>query len=138
METVLKGLPMVVAYLDDILVVGRTELEHLKNLTQVLECLHSAGMNLKNEKCGLEYLGHVISEEGLRPSSSKIQAIMDVPEPSSLSELKSFLGLVNYYAKFLPNSATTLAPLYKLLKHSWQWNTEQQVSFKNIKTMLIF
>ena len=143
METVLKGLPMVVAYLDDILVAGRTEQEHLTNLAQVLERLNSAGMKLKKEKCAfclpqVEYLGHVISEEGLRPSSSKIKAITNAPEPSSLSELKSFLGLVNYYAKFLPNSATTLAPLYKLLKHSepWQWNTEQQVSFENIKTML--
>ena len=114
-ETVLKGLPMVVAYLDDILVAGRTEQEHLMNLTKVLECLHLAGMKLRKEKCAfclpqVEYLGYVISEEGLRPSSSKIKAIMDAPEPSSLSELKSFFGLVNYYAKFLPNSATTLAP----------------------------
>ena len=106
---------MVVAYLDDILVAGRTEQEHLMNLTKVLECLHLAGMKLRKEKCAfclpqVEYLGYVISEEGLRPSSSKIKAIMDAPEPSSLSELKSFFGLVNYYAKFLPNSATTLAP----------------------------
>ena len=128
--------PMVAAYLDNILVAGRTEQKHLKNLTQVLEWLNSAGMKLKKEKCAfclpqVEYLGHVISEEGLRPSSSKIKAMMDAPEPLTLSELKSFLSLTNYYAKFLPNS-----PLYKLLTYSepWQWNTEQ-VSFENIKTM---
>ena len=122
METVLKGLPMVVAYLDDILVAGRTEQEHFTNFTQVLEHLNSAGMKLKKEKCSsglpqVEYLGHIIQEEGLRPLSSKIKAITNASEPSSLSGLKSFLGLVNYYAKFLPNSATTLGPLYKLLKH---------------------
>ena len=67
-----------------------------------------------------------------------MKAITEAPQPSSLSELKSFLGLVNYYAKFLPDSATVLAPLYKLLKHSesWQWNSEQQLSFKKIKEML--
>ena len=124
---------MVAAYLDNILVAGRTEQKHLKNLTQVLEWLNSAGMKLKKEKCAfcLPQVGHVISEEGLRPSSSKIKAMMDAPEPLTLSELKSFLSLTNYYAKFLPNS-----PLYKLLTYSepWQWNTEQ-VSFENIKTM---
>ena len=143
METVLKGMPMVVAYLDDILVAGRTEQEHLTHLAQVLERLDSAGMKLKKEKCAfclpqVEYLGHIISEEGLRPSASKVRAIKEAPVPSSLSELKSFLGLVNYYSKFLSNAATILAPLYKLLKNSesWQWNNEQQVAFEKIKEML--
>ena len=112
METVLKGMPMVIAYLDDILVAGRIEQEHLTHLAQVLERLDSAGMKLKKEQCAfalpqVEYLGHAISEEGLRPSASKVRAIKEAPEPSSLSELKSFLGLVNYYSKFLSNAATT-------------------------------
>ena len=136
METVLKGLPMVVVYLDDILVARKTEQEHMMNLAQVLEHLDSAGMKLKRDKCAfclsqVEHLGHVISEEGLCPSATKVKAITEAPQPSSLPELKSFLGLVNYYAKFLQDSATVLAPLYKLLKHSksWQWNNEQQLSF---------
>ena len=123
METLLKGLPMVVAYLDDILVAGKTEQEHLTNLAQVLERLDSAGMKLKKEKCAfclpqVEYLGHIISAEGLCPATSKVKAIEAAPKPSSLSKLKSFLGLINYYAKFLPDSATILAPLYKLLRNS--------------------
>ena len=83
-------------------------------------------------------MGHIISGEGLQPSASKVAAIKEAPKPSSLSELKSFLGLVNYYAKFLPNSATLLAPLYKLLRNSesWRWNKEQQVAFEHIKDML--
>ena len=143
METVLKGMPMVVAYLDDILVAGRTEQEHLTHLARVLERLNSAGMKLKKEKCAfclpqVEYLGHVISEEGLRPAASKVRAIKEAPEPSSLTELKSFLGLVNYYSKFLLNAASILAPLYKLLKNSesWQWNNKQQIAFEKIKEML--
>ena len=131
---------MVVAYLDDILVAGKTEQEHLTNLAQVLEHLDSAGMKLKKEKCAfclpqVEYLGHMISAEGLCPAASKVKAIKEAPKPSSLSKLKSFLGLVNYYAKFLPDSATILAPLYKLLRNSepWRWDKEQQVAFEKSK-----
>ena len=126
------------------LVASKTEQEHLTNLAQVLECLNSAGMKLKKEKCAfclpqVEYLGHIISAEGLCPAASKVKAIKEAPKPSSLSKLKSFLGLVNYYAKFLPDSATILAPLYKLLRNSesWQWNKEQQVAFEKIQKFLI-
>ena len=101
-------------------------------------------MRLKKEKCSfclpeVEYLGHSISAEGLRPSVTKVQAITDAPKPSKVSELKSFLGLVNYYAKFIPNLATTLAPLYKLLgnNQSWKWKKEQQSAFKKVKELLI-
>ena len=100
-------------------------------------------MNLKREKCAfclpqVEYLGHMISEEGLCPSVSKVKAIKEAPKPSSVSELKLFIGLVNYYGKILPNPATTLAPLYKLLRNSesWQWHKEQQTTFEKIKEVL--
>ena len=79
----------------------------MTNLAQVLERLDSAGTKLKKEK------RHIISAEGLCPVASKVKAIKEAPKPSSLSKLNSFLGLVNYYAKFSPNSATILAPLYK-------------------------
>ena len=144
METLLRDLPMVVVYIDDILVAGRSQEEHLANLAQVLQRLEDAGMRLKKEKCSfclaeVEYLGHSISAEGLRPSTTNVQAITAAPKPSKVSELKSFLGLVNYYAKFIPNLATTLAPLYKLLgsTQSWQWNKEQQSAFTEVKNLLI-
>ena len=80
-------------------------------------------MRLKKEKCQfsfkkIEYLGHVISSQGLEPatSSSKVTTIVDAPNPLDVSQLKSLLRLVNYYGKFLPNLATTLTPLYKLLR----------------------
>ena len=117
METLLRDLPTVVVCIDDILVAGKSQEEHLANLAQVLQQLEDAGMRLKKEKCSfclpeVEYLGHSNSAEGLCPSVTKVQAITDAPKPSKVSELKSFLGLVNYYAKFIPNLATTLAPLY--------------------------
>ena len=117
METLLRDLPMVVVYIDDILVAGTLQKEHLANLAQVLQQLEEVGMRLKKEKClfCLPEVRHSISAEGLHPSMTKVQAITDAPEPSKVSEFKSFLGLVNHYAKFIPNLATTLAPLYKLL-----------------------
>ena len=63
----------------------------------------------------VEYLGYIISADGLKPSQSKVKAMEEAPIPTNVSELKSFLGLVNYYSKFLPNLATSLVPLYRLL-----------------------
>ena len=144
MEATLQGLQMVCVYLDDILVSGKTQQEHLANLHEVLTRLESAGLRLKREKCTfcqseVTYLGHIISADGLKPSPNKVKAVSNLPSPSKVSELKTFLGLVNYYAKFLPDLATRLAPLYKLLKHdeSWIWSTEQETAFQDVKKKLL-
>ena len=99
-------------------------------------------MKLK-KKCAfcvpqVEYLGHIISAEGLCPAASKVKAIKEALKPSSLSKLQPFLGLVSYYANLLPYLATILVPLYKLLRNSepWLWDKEQ-VAFEKIKEMLI-
>jgi hypothetical protein len=144
MENLLQGIPRVCVYLDDILVTGATEQEHLANLAQVLQRLQSAGMRLKSSKCAfllssVSYLGHIISAEGLRTAESKVQAVVDAPNPKNLSELRSFLGMVNYYGKFLPNLATTLAPLYKLLRQTtaWKWGHSQKDAFRRVKKLLL-
>ena len=87
METLLRDLPMVVVYIDDALVAGRSQEEHLANLAQVLQRLEDTGMRLKKEKCffclaEVEYLGHCISAKGLRPSTANVQAITAAPKPS--------------------------------------------------------
>ena len=115
MENILQGINHVCVYLDDILVTGATKQEHLQNLDEVLSRLEAAGMRLKYDKCAfllpaVEYLGHKISAQGLQPTDEKIQAINNAPAPTDVSQLKSFLGLVNYYCKFLPNLSNTLAP----------------------------
>ena len=86
----------------------------------------------------VEYLGHKICPEGLQPTESKVCAIADAPEPKRVTELRSFLGLVNYYSKFLPNLASTAAPLYNLLKKNacWTWGKTQKVAFKGVKELL--
>ena len=144
-EGILRGIPKVCVYIDDILVTGETEQEHLRTLDQVLTRLQDAGLRLKREKCAfmlpsVEYLGHSISAEGVRPTKEKIRAIMEAPAPGNVSQLRSFLGLINYYGKFLPNLSSTLAPLYRLLQKecSWicSWGPRQQKAFKEAKSML--
>jgi hypothetical protein len=143
MENLLQGIPRVCVYLDDILVSGTTEQEHLANLEQVLERLESAGMKLKRPKCAfllnsVAYLGHEISAEGLHTTKAKVKAIVDAQSPRNLTELRSFLGMVNYYGKFLPNLASTLAPLYELLRQTkaWKWGPRQRKAFRQVKGLL--
>ena len=143
METLLQGIPNVCVYLDDILVTGPSSATHLRNLEEVLTRLEDAGMRLKKEKCAflmeeIEYLGHKISREGLQPTEGKIRAVAEAPVPTRVSELRSFLGLVNYYGKFLPDLATAAAPLYSLLRKTaqWCWGQAQQSAFEKVKTLL--
>ena len=84
------------------------------------------------------YLGHTISAEGLRTADSKVEAIVRAPAPKNVTELHSFLGLVNYCAKFRPNLATVLSPLYSLLqKHQkWTWGHSQAKAFGEVKNLL--
>lgn len=143
METLLRGLPGVCLFLDDILVSGENDQQHLTNLSAVLQKLASAGMKLKPDKCffmlqEVEYLGHKISAKGLEPIPEKVRAIVEAPAPRNVSQLKSFLGMLNYYAKFLPNLSTCLAPLYSLLqkKNHWSWGEKQRKAFEEAKTLL--
>ena len=142
-ESILQGIPNVSLYLDDILITGKSDEEHLRNLEEVLSRLEKAGIRLKRSKCAfmlqsVEYLGHSISEKGLQPTGKKVKAIQSAPAPTDLTQLKSFLGLINYYCKFMPNIADTLSPLYRLLQKrvQWKWGKEQQKAFETAKSQL--
>ena len=143
MENLLRDLPNVCVYIDDILVSGKNDADHLHNLEQVLARLTSAGITLKRSKCifattSLEYLGHIIDSNGLHPSPTKVQAIQEAPAPTNLTELRAFLGLANYYHKFLPNLSDVLAPLHSLLCKGtkWTWTDPQQTAFDEVKQLL--
>ncbi|XP_064402603.1 uncharacterized protein K02A2.6-like [Halichondria panicea] len=143
MESLMQGLPHVVVYIDDILVTGSTEEEHLRTLEEVLDRLEKAGARLKREKCRfmlsmVEYLGHRISADGLQPTDAKIKALKQAPIPRNVTQLKAFLGLLNYYGKFVPNLSTLLAPLHKLLRKAtaWIWGPDQQKAFDQAKQTL--
>ena len=143
METLLRGLNGVSVYLDDILVTGSTHENHLHNLAAVLEQIEQAGLRLNRSKCfflqpRLEYLGHVIDEAGRHPTEDKIRAIKEAPAPTNITELRSFLGMITYYSKFLPNMSTKLTPLYALLakKKRWSWHTKEEAAFQLAKQAL--
>ena len=84
------------------------------------------------------YLGHLISKDGIQPSQSKLEAVINAPKPSNVSQLKAFLGLVNYYSRFLKNLAIDLQPLYKLLQKNicWKWGKDQREAFKKVKNKI--
>uniref|UniRef100_A0AAV2JG06 ribonuclease H n=1 Tax=Knipowitschia caucasica TaxID=637954 RepID=A0AAV2JG06_KNICA len=106
MENVMRDLNVLV-YLDDLLVMGRDEAEHLLNLDRVLQRLQENGLRVKKSKCDfgktqIEYLGHMLDGKGVYPSKDKVRAVHDAPTPTNIKELRAFLGLVNYYGRFLP------------------------------------
>ncbi len=123
-------------FLDDILVTGKDDAQHRSNLEAVLSRLEKCGLCVKREKSeffrsSLEYLGHVIDASGLHKSTDKLCAIAEAPAPVNFSQLWSFLGLVNYYAKFVPNLATVLHPL-NAIRHKeakWKWSSECEKAF---------
>nr|XP_006812005.1 PREDICTED: uncharacterized protein K02A2.6-like [Saccoglossus kowalevskii] len=123
---------------------GVSDQEHKENLEKVLKRLHDKGLKIKFDKCyffkpSVTYLGHEIDSTGIHPSKDKVRAFVDAPRPTDVHTLKSFLGGINFYGKFLKNLSSVLAPLYKLLRKgvSWHWSQPQEQSFKNAKKLLI-
>lgn len=120
------GIPYVACYIDDIIMSGTTIEEHRRNLQEVLLRLKVKGISVKREKCeffskSMQYLGYIISEVRLATVPSKTEATVKAPLPKNVQELRSFLGLINYYRKFIPNLSTILSPLHVLLKKSCPW-----------------
>ena len=143
MDDLFRDLPQVCAYLDDLLITGRTIEEHMRNLREVLIRLDRAGLRLNREKCtflssNVEYLGHLIDAEGLHPTKKKLDAIIQAPVPSDVSQLKAYLGLINYYGRFLRNLSSELAPLYELLQKQkeFRWTERQQEAFDKSKKLI--
>ena len=121
MDVILQGIPHVCCYIDDILITGVNQQEHLQNLEEVLCRLEQNNLRIKKSKCeffkdSVEYLGHCVDAQGLHTLPSKVEAILKVPDPENLQQLRSFLGLLNYYGKFIPNLASIVHPLNQLLQ----------------------
>ena len=143
MDTILQGVPRALCYIDDILVTGASDEEHLTNLEAVFSRLQSHGIRMKKSKCffmqdSMEYLGHRVDAEGLQASPKKVEAIDKAPQPRSVQQLRSYLGLLNYYRKFLPNLASIVKPLNDLLHkgQKWVWTPECTQAFKTTKKLL--
>lgn len=132
-----------VVFLDDLLIMGRSEEDHLFNLQRVLQRLQENGLRVKRLKCEfgktqLEYLGHVLDERGIHPAEDKVRAIQKAPAPTNVKDLQAFLGLFNYYGRFVPQQSTVLAPLYRLLRENvtWKWTKTEQSAFVRYKNLL--
>ena len=102
-------------YLDDIIVFAKDFNTHLSRLAEVFERLKQAGLKLHGTKCSLfqrrvSFLGHVLSGDGIEVQAEKVKAVRDWPVPKNISELRSFLGMVSYYRKFIPGFANIVAP----------------------------
>ncbi|GFU94882.1 retrovirus-related Pol polyprotein from transposon 17.6 [Trichonephila clavipes] len=145
METILGGLSYeaCLVYLDDIIIVGRSFEEHLKNIWRVLEKLKEANLKLSPSKCHLfrrefTYLGHIISAEGVRTDPDKISAMKDWNCPSDVHKLRSFLGLCTYYRKFVKNFSTIARPLHKLTeaKQKFIWTVDCNNASNKLKDAL--
>ena len=144
MDQILRGLDCCYTYIDDILIASATPEEHLEHVRQVLERLAKHGLLINPDKCifgvpSLDFLGHRVDKTGIRPLESKVEAIRNFPQPTSQQQLRQFLGLVNFYHRFLPNCATKLQPLLAHPKDKSTpivWNAQAVAAFATIKEAL--
>ena len=144
MDEILGDIPHVFVYLDDILIASATLEEHKKDLEKVFKILDDAGLTINRAKCvlakpSLDFLGYRVDETGITPLPERVDAISAVPPPTTVKELQSFLGMVNYYRRFVPHAADHLYHLFECLKgkpKKLDWTKDCQTSFNSIKTAL--
>ena len=144
MNLVLRGLnwKTVLAFLDDILVLGNTFRSHIENLRQVLERFRSYGLKLKPKKCELfqievEFLGRKVSKKGIEVGPGYVETIIDWPIPKCTKDVEKFCGFANYHRNFIQDFAELATPLYSVTgKNKFHWDEEQQQAFDNIKSAL--
>nr|VZI36718.1 unnamed protein product [Spirometra erinaceieuropaei] len=141
---ILRGQPFVYAYTDDLLVASRNEEEHKEHLALVFDRLDKFAVVVDPSKCvlgvpSLKFLGHQVDSEGLRPLPSKVEAVRNFPPPTSKRRLQRFLGMVNFYRRFLPNCADPILPLTNRLsgpKGPLELTGESLTAFERIKNFL--
>ncbi|UYV62905.1 K02A2.6-like [Cordylochernes scorpioides] len=128
MDRVLAGIEGVICYIDYVLIATVSVEKHLAVLKTVFLRLEKYNIKLKKDKC----------EDGIRPLDHKVQALQKAKSPTNISELRSFLGLVNYYGKFIPNLPDLLRPLHELLhkKNCWSWTKECEEAIEKCKSKI--
>ena len=142
MDIVMSGLNMNVClvYLDDIICYSATVEEHLERLNTILQRLRSSGLKLKPEKCSLfqksvSFLGHTISDSGLGTDPKKVEVVSEWPTPSSVKDVRSFVGMASYYRRFIRDFAKIAAPLNDIarMNQRFHWSDEAQNAFEVLK-----
>lgn len=142
MDLVTCDLEFVFVYLDDILVASSSEQEHMEHLRRLFQCLKDNGLVINTAKCKfavseLKFLGHSVSAMGLKPLKERIEAICDFPQPKTVKQLQRYLGMINFYRRFIKDIAQVLIPLYILTnKKKLEWSDTAQDAFEKSKTAL--
>jgi len=143
MDELFVGLEGVCCFVDDITVTGATDQEHLERLNEVLRRIRNFGLRVEPKKCNwmqpeIELLGRIVDAKGIRANPAKVKAITEMPDPANVKELKSFLGMVNYYTKFLPNLSARTSILNQLRKKdaTWRWGRAEKEATQWIREQL--
>lgn len=145
MDSITKHLPFCFAYLDDLLISSPDSETHIQHLRSLFTCLKEHGISINVSKCllgvpELEFLGHHVNKHGIRPLLKKVEAILDFPIPASRRQLQQFLGLINFYHRFIPQCAKVLLPLYAMLRDKsmtkLSWSSIGNDSFHEAKSAL--
>ena len=145
MELILRGLQWktVLIYLDDIIVFSSTLDDHFEKLREIFQLLQSAGLKLKPDKCDLLkkevlFLGHIVGANGISPNTKLLAAVKEWKEPTTVKQIQQFLGLCNYYRRFVYQFSEIAAPLTRLTekKTDFRWDLECQVAFDGLKEAL--
>lgn len=144
MEQILQGLENVRVFQDDIIIGGINREHATKNVLSVCGRLSEYNVKVNIEKCkflknSVKYLGHIITSEGIKPNDEKVKAIVEAPEPQNIQQLQSYIGLLNFYRKFIPNLSSELNVLYSLLNKNveYKWSDECSQSFKKSKQLIL-
>ena len=134
----------ILVYLDDILVFSQTKEEHLEHIRIALGRLRDAKIYARLHKCEfykdkVEYLGFDVSARGVQPSPDKVRAVVEWPKPSSVKDVRSFLGLAGFYRRFIKNFSLKARPLTELTRDdaTWRWDEPQEIAFKTLKRSLV-
>lgn len=140
LSILLAGLEGIIVYLDDVLVFGRTSKEHDENLRKLLERLKELNFRVNEKKSqyrvhSVEFLGHTLTVEGLKPTNEKLKKILNFRRPESVNELRSYLGLVTYVGRFVPHLSTLTDGMRQLVKEGTirNWNHAHDKSLQEIK-----
>ena len=144
MDEVIRGLDFCYAYIDDILVASSDEETHMKHLRELFDRLNNYGVVVNPAKCifgqpEVQFLGYIVSNLGTRPMPDKVQSVLDFPKPKTIRDLRRFLGLTNFYRRFIKNAANIMLPLNVFLtgnpkpKDIIEWNLEANKSFEELK-----
>ena len=134
-------------YIDDVLVFSKTPEEHLQHLSEVFNRLEHYGLILNKDKCvfgaeNIEFLGHRIDKMGVKPLEKKLRIFVNFPNPSTMRELRRWLGMANFYRRFIKNAGKILAPFARVLspkkgsRESISWNSEMECAFNTTKEIL--